>query len=81
MENVKLSTSRDFRINTDAVVTAVEQGVSSDDECENSSDDKDGEKSAEINQVCLFVCFFKTHFNEIKDGYINQNGTVLESVK
>ncbi|CAG5131997.1 unnamed protein product [Candidula unifasciata] len=47
MENMKLSTSRDFRINTETVTTVVEQAVSSDDESQQSDDDDDNDKNHE----------------------------------
>ena len=48
MENFKLSTSRDFRINS-AVTNEVENGVSSDDDCESleSGDEDHGNNDPE----------------------------------
>lgn len=45
MEHIKVSTSRDFRIQADAVVTVVEQGMSDDSEGNNSdASNEDGEE-------------------------------------
>ncbi|XP_005098563.1 Fanconi anemia group I protein [Aplysia californica] len=50
MENFKQSTSRDFRIRSETVNTAVEQAVSSDSEDgDNGSDDEEGENNDEAD--------------------------------
>lgn len=50
-ENFKRSTSRDFRINTETVHTAVEQGISDDSETEENNS-----KEPEENEVQVSSC-------------------------